>query len=476
MASKDQNKSQKSNNNSTAAGQGKQSTPLTQKNNKPSEIRISIQEYSPEVAAANSSATSGSRGHKKRKDGTDASKESKPSSSSDAWPLPTSSVIQQQGTSASSGNAAQHNTQMDDTVDVDVDYNEDEDEVDDDERPFGRQEFSELAFDRMRSQVGSPLSDATENYGCENDPLPVKQAEKAELMKDARHERRKLQKQRLKDLVDRGLVDNEAHKLLSWEQLADVYVSERDAYKRSEQVAADAREELRKALDDRTTALKQAREHKVQIQVEQDKLKRLKEQHAKELAAAVDTASKARENVFALQNKKLHAAEAAKEELLKKHLEDIAALEAKHADSSTQQAYDEATIRTLRAERDQIALDYNDLILLKDRLRGELLDLRNGGTGTLTAQVMATDPHQQPKLFQAGGSSVGSSTSQGQGSQTPAPRARHPRPSQAASSTSAGQAGGGTMSGVFSPFPPSGSSTLGQFWNQSSPSAVLAQD
>lgn len=32
------------------------------------------------------------------------------------------------------------------------------------------------------------------------------------------------------------------------------------------------------------------------------------------------------------------------------------------------------------------------------------------------------------------------------------------------------------MSGVFSPFPPSGSSTLGQFWNQSSPSAVLAQD
>eukprot|EP01035_Chromulina_nebulosa_P065987 gene65987-90298_t len=44
----------------------------------------------------------------------------------------------------------------------------------------------------------------------------------------------------------------------------------------TKQVAADAREELRKALDDRTTALK-----------------RLKEQHAKELAAAIDTASKA---------------------------------------------------------------------------------------------------------------------------------------------------------------------------------------
>ena len=154
MASKDQNKSQKSNS-STAAGQGKQSTPLPQKN-KPSEHRISIQEYSPEVAAASSStATSGSKVQKKKKEVvTDAPKESKPSSSSDSLTLPTSSAIQQQGTSDSSGNAAKHNTNMDDTVAVDVDYNEDEDEADDDEGPFGRKAFSELAFDRMRDQVG----------------------------------------------------------------------------------------------------------------------------------------------------------------------------------------------------------------------------------------------------------------------------------------------------------------------------------
>eukprot|EP01036_Dinobryon_divergens_P033650 gene33650-43487_t len=106
-------------------------------------------------------------GHKKKKDGADASKQSKPSSSSNSLTLPTSFVIQQQGTSDSRGNAAKHNTHLDDTVDVDVDYNEDEEEV------------------------GSPISDVTENYGCENDPLPVKQAEKTELMKDARHERRK---------------------------------------------------------------------------------------------------------------------------------------------------------------------------------------------------------------------------------------------------------------------------------------------
>ena len=93
MSSKEQNKSQKSNS-STAAGQGKQSTPLPQKN-KPSEMRISIQDYSPEVAAANSStATSGSKGQKKKNDGADASKESKPSSSSsESLTKPTSSNI-----------------------------------------------------------------------------------------------------------------------------------------------------------------------------------------------------------------------------------------------------------------------------------------------------------------------------------------------------------------------------------------------
>ncbi len=101
--------------------------------------------------------------------------------------------------------------------------------------------------------------------------------------------------------------------------------------------------------------------------------------------------------MFALQNKRLHAAEKAKEDLEQKHAEDIAALEAKHADSTTQLAYDAATIRTLREERDQITLEYNDLLLLKDRLSAELLDLRQGGTGTLTDADLANDPHKQAK-------------------------------------------------------------------------------
>jgi len=190
---------------------------------------------------------------------------------------------------------------MDETVDVD--YNEDEDYDDvDDQGHFGRPEFADVAFDRMRDQVGSPVSDVTDNYGYDDDPVSVKQAAKADAMKDARHQRRQRQKQRLKDLTDRGLIDHEAHKLLNWEQLAEIYLSERDKYVKTKELAAEAKEEARKASDDRNTALRQIKEHKLLVQVEQDKLKRLKDQHAKDLAAAVDAATTARENVFALQN------------------------------------------------------------------------------------------------------------------------------------------------------------------------------
>ena len=401
MASKDNNKSQKSKH-STAAGQGgKQSTPLTQTINS-SEVRISIQEYTPDLAATSSSSAISGSNRKKEKAMTSARKESNTTSASfsSSSIVPTSSTLQQQGTSSSSIiDAVGHNTPMDETVDVD--YNEDEDDVAvDDQGHFGRPEFADVAFDRMRDQVGSPVSDVTDNYGYDDDPVSVKQAAKADAMKDARHQRRQCQKQRLKDLTDRGLIDHEAHKLLNWEQLAEVYLSERDKYVKTKELAAEAKEEARKASDDRNTALRQLKEHKLLVQVEHDKLKRLKDQHLKDLAAAVDAATTARENVFALQNKKLDAAEREKAELQKKHLDEIASLEAKHADSSTQQAYDAATIRTLKAERDQMALDYNDLILLKDRLRSELLDLRSGGTGTLNTQDLANDPHKQLTLFQ----------------------------------------------------------------------------
>jgi hypothetical protein len=52
------------------------------------------------------------------------------------------------------------------------------------------------------------------------------------------------------------------------------------------------------------------------VQVERDKITRLKDQYSREIAVAVDTATKARDNVFALQNKRLHAAEKEKEDLV----------------------------------------------------------------------------------------------------------------------------------------------------------------
>lgn len=82
-----------------------------------------------------------------------------------------------------------NNTKLNETLDVD--YNEEEDDAyDDDQGPFGRKEFADVAFDCIREQVGSPVSDATDNYGY---PMPVKQAAKAEAMKDARHQRRQKQ-------------------------------------------------------------------------------------------------------------------------------------------------------------------------------------------------------------------------------------------------------------------------------------------
>ena len=75
MSSKDNNKGTKSK--QSATGSGKQSTPLTEKN--PSQIRLTIKEFTPEMAAEVSTST-GASGRKKEKTGGEASKESKPSS------------------------------------------------------------------------------------------------------------------------------------------------------------------------------------------------------------------------------------------------------------------------------------------------------------------------------------------------------------------------------------------------------------
>jgi hypothetical protein len=264
MAFKESNKGPKSKN--SAASSGKQSTPpLTEKN--PSQIRLTIKEYTPELAAEVSTST-GASGRKKEKLGGEASEESKPSSSSSSSSLPSSSSNQQQS-SSSSNSAAVHNSGLDDTFDAD--YDEDESGLYNAQGAFCLPEFADLAYDRWREKLGSPLSDTTDQYGEEDDSLPVKQAAKADAMKDARYQRRRILKQRLTDLNDRGLVDNDAHNLLSWEQLVDVYLSEREQNERT-------KGNVQGALDDRDTALKQVKEHKQLVQVERDKITRLKDQ------------------------------------------------------------------------------------------------------------------------------------------------------------------------------------------------------
>jgi hypothetical protein len=130
MAFKDNNKGSKSKN--PAASSGKQSTPLTEKN--PPQIRLSIKEYTPELAVEVSTST-GASGRRKEKTGGEASKESKPSSSSSSSSLLSSSNNHQQQSSSSNTKV------LDDSFDAD--YDEDESGLVNAQGAFGRPEFAE---------------------------------------------------------------------------------------------------------------------------------------------------------------------------------------------------------------------------------------------------------------------------------------------------------------------------------------------
>ena len=90
----------------------------------------------------------------------------------------------------------------------------------------------------------------------------------------------------------------------------------------------------------------------------------------------------------------------------KKHADEIVAIEAKYADIDTQKTYDATTIRTMR-KRDKLTYDYNDLVVvLKNRLRTDLLALRaqrwygqatGGGSGQRSTQVCIFHHERAPR-------------------------------------------------------------------------------
>ena len=252
-------------------------------------------------------------------------------------------------------------------------------------------EFADMAFFRMRESAGSPLSIATDEYGHSEQPYSEKLAAKAGDLKRLRELRRNRQKRCLQSLRAKGLIDSDAHhQLLNWEDLAEAYLSQ----KTDEAKLVEAQAERDAAVQDRETVQRQLAEQRKAVQAERNTIKEIYKMHGKKLAEAVTKARQERDAVFALQNKKIDDAEKNLTDAQQRHSEEKAAIEAKYATIDTQLAYDAATIRTLKQERDGLVKTYNDLVTLKDKLAQELLAIRSGGTSKISVTDLANDNHR----------------------------------------------------------------------------------
>ena len=296
----------------------------------------------------------------------------------------TPDVVEQSSSSSSSSELVLRNNTLDETIDVD--YNEDEG----DEGMFSNPEFADMAFCRMRESAGSPLSIATDDYGQSEEPYSKKLAAKARDLKRLRENRMVRQKKRLEVLREKGLIDSDAHRLLNWEDLAEAYLDKHI----DEAKLVEAQAERKSAVEDRETAQRQLAEQRKAVQTERNTIKELHKMYDKKMAEAVTKARQERDAVFALQNKKIDDAEKNLTDAQQRHSEEKEAIEAKYATIDTQLAYDAATIRTLKQERDELSSKYNDLVTLKDKIAQELLALRSGGSSKISAIDLTNDNHK----------------------------------------------------------------------------------
>ena len=346
----------------------------------------------------------------------------------------TPDVVQGDGQSSSSSSSSSselvlRNNTLDETIDVD--YNEDEG----DEGMFSNPEFADMAFCRMRETAGSPLSIATDDYGQSDEPYSKKLAAKARDLKRLRENRMFRQKKRLEVLREKGLIDSDAHRLLNWEDLAEAYLDKHI----DEAKLVEAQAERKSAVEDRETAQRQLAEQRKAVQTERNTIKELHKMYDKKMAEAVTKARQERDAVFALQNKKIDDAEKNLTDAQQRHSEEKAAIEAKYATIDTQLAYDAATIRTLKQERDELISKYNDLVTLKDKIAQELLALRSGGTSKISAIDLTNDNHKPMSSATTRGSAGSLLRAYGpsqEGALLVPPQARQPRQPSALSTSS----------------------------------------
>ena len=360
-------------------------------------------------------------------------------------------VVQGDGQSSSSSSSSSELVLRNNTLDetIDVDYNEDEG----DSGAFLNPDFADMVFFRMRDTAGSPLSIATDDYGGSEEPYSEKLVAKARDMKRLRENRIIRQKQRLELLRDRGLIDSDAHRLLNWEDLAEAYLAKHT----DEAKLVEAQAERNSAVQDRETAQRQLAEQRKAVQAERNTIKELHKMHDKKLAEAVtNKARQERDAVFALQNKKIDDAEKNVTDAQQRHSEEKAAIEAKYATIiDTQLAYDAATIRTLKQERDELIRKDNGLVTLKDKIAQELLALRSGGTSNISATDLTNDNHKPMSSATTRGSAGSLLRAYGPSQERALlvpPQARQPRQPSALSTSS--HTGGSSSAMSSSPITP----------------------
>ena len=251
--------------------------------------------------------------------------------------------------------------------------------------------------DSLRDDACSEASRATTDYGDERSSREEKRAQKALDTKTARHERRELQKKRFDQL--RGKVEaSEIRDLINWDDLIGQYLlirAERDGLKRDLDECQESHDEYRLEARTKTEELKQKDENllraKTAINSHNDLLRRMNADHAEALQKAIDKTVSERDAVFLEQNRRLDKAEAELKAAEARHVDDIAAVEAKYADVARDKAQNETLIRALKGAIKKATDELEEVKVHKEFLKAELVNVRRGKAATMSIERILND-------------------------------------------------------------------------------------
>jgi len=253
--------------------------------------------------------------------------------------------------------------------------------------------------DSLREDACSEASRATSDYGDERSSKEEKRSQKALDTKTTRHERRELQKERFDEL--RGKVDaSEIKGLINWDDLIGQYLlirDERDELKRDFVKFKDSHDGYRQEVEEKTEELKHKTENllkaKTAINSHNDVIRRMNAEHAETLQKEIDKTVSARDAVFLEQNRRLDKAEAELKAAEARHVDDIAAVEAKYADIARDKAQSETLIRALKGAIEKATNELEEVKCHKEFLKSELVNVRRGKSSTISIEQIVKDAY-----------------------------------------------------------------------------------